>query len=105
MSVMIKIFILFLFASGLVFMFLNQRENIKEWLLYAVIEAEKNFGSKMGKLKLRQVYDEFIFVFPYASKIITFVSFSRLVDLALEEMELLLKSNYKIKEYIEGEKR
>ena len=104
MDIVIRTIIFILFISGVIFLILNQRKNIKEWLLYAVIEAEKSLGSKMGKVKLRQVYDEFILTFPLISKIISFKSFSYLVDLSLNEMEKLLSSNYKLKEYIEGEK-
>ena len=38
----------------------EQRERVKEWLLWAVTEAEKELGSGTGQLKLRQVYDLFL---------------------------------------------
>ena len=34
-----------------------QLAKVKEWLLWAVTEAEKDLGGGTGKLKLRQVYD------------------------------------------------
>ena len=100
MNILIEIIILILFTTGVIFFILNQRKNIKEWLLYAVVEAEKNLGSKTGKIKLRQVYDEFIRTFPIISKIISFNLFSKFVDNALEEMKRILETNETIKEYI-----
>ena len=99
----IFILILILFTLGIFFFFKNQRKNIKEWLLYAVTEAEKNLGSKTGELKLRQVYSEFIALFPIISKIISFDYFSNLVDLALFEMKALIEENHKLNKYVEGE--
>ena len=100
----IFILILILFIAGVIFFLRNQRKNIKEWLLYAVTEAEKNLGSKTGELKLRQVYSEFIALFPIISKIVSFDYFSNLVDLALFEMRVLIEENHKLKKYVEGEK-
>lgn len=102
MNIIIKILILILFLIGLILFVINQRKNIKEWLLYAVISAEKNLGSKMGQVKLRQVYDEFITTFPVVSRLVTFNIFSKMVDISLEEMKKILNSNKKVKEYIEG---
>lgn len=101
MEKIISIVILMLFVTGLVFFVINQRKNIKEWLLYAVIEAEKELGSKTGKIKLRQVYNAFVNTFPVFSKIITFDVFSKLVDSALEEMKKIIETNANCKKYIE----
>ena len=102
MNILIEIIILILFITGVIFFILNQRKNIKEWLLYAVVEAEKNLGSKTGKIKLRQVYDEFIRTFPIISKIISFSLFSSLVDTSLIEMKKILESNTTISQYVNG---
>lgn len=102
MNYWLHILITILFIIGITFFILNERKNIKEWLLYAVIEAEKQLGSKTGKIKLRQVYDDFIKSFPIISKIIPFNTFSSLVDMALDEMKQLLKTNPQCKEYVEG---
>ncbi len=99
----IFILILILFTLGIFFFLKNQKKNIRQWLLYAVIQAEKNLGSKTGELKLRQVYSEFIALFPIISKIISFDYFSNLVDLALFEMKALIEENHKVKKYVEGE--
>lgn len=97
------ILIILLFITGIIFFAINQRKNIKEWLLYAVIEAEKELGSKTGKIKLRQVYNSFINTFPIVSKIISFNVFSSLVDSALVEMKKLLSTNIQCNLYIKGE--
>lgn len=66
---------------------------LKNWLLGAVIEAEKEFGSNTGAIKLRSVYDKFVQRFPWLAKLISFKQFSDYVDEALEEMEQLLSEN------------
>ncbi|MFR6482019.1 MAG: hypothetical protein ACLUPD_10785 [Anaerotignum faecicola] len=48
--------------------FAEQREKVKEWLLLAVTEAEKELGSGTGQLKLRYVYDLFLRRFPAVAK-------------------------------------
>lgn len=80
----------------------KQIEMIKQWLILAVVEAEKKLGEKTGQLKLRYVYDLFIERFKFASKIITFEQFSALVDEALETMRHLIETNIAIADYIGG---
>ena len=79
----------------------EQLAKVKEWLLFAVIEAEKEYGSGTGALKLRSVYNDFCCVFPTVAELITFEVFSSLVDEALDEMKDLLKFNKDIESYIE----
>lgn len=79
----------------------EQIANIKQWLLYAVIEAEQELGGGTGQLKLRQVYDMAIQRFKWLS-VIPFDTFSVWVDEALAEMKKMLAENEKIKELIEG---
>lgn len=79
----------------------EQLEKLKEWLLWAVIEAEKEFGKETGAVKLRYVYNLFVITFPWLEKIISFEKFKLLVTEALERMEKLLTENPKIKEYID----
>lgn len=81
----------------------RQVAKIKEWLLWAVAQAEKKFGSKTGQLKLRYVYDLFTSRFPYAAKFLSFEQFSNLVDEALEKFNRMLESNQKIVEYVNME--
>lgn len=80
----------------------KQIEMIKQWLLLAVIEAEKQLGSGTGTVKLRYVYDLFINRFKFMSKIITFEMFSQLVDEVLETMRHLIETNVAVANYIGG---
>ena len=80
----------------------KQLESIKEWLLWETTEAEKRFGSGTGKLKLRYVYDLFAETFPWLAKIVSFETFSKLVDSALGDMNNLLASNNAVQLYVNG---
>ncbi len=75
---------------------------IKEWLLWAVAEAEKLYGTGTGALKLRYVYDMFLTKFSYLADIISFEDFSKMVDESLNGFRELLKVNEKINTYVEG---
>lgn len=79
-----------------------QLTKVREWLLYAVTEAEKALGGGTGKLKLRYVYDMFVGKFAWIAKFITFDQFSILVDDALDEMRGLLDTNKAIAGYVGG---
>lgn len=78
----------------------EQLSKIKEWLLYAVTEAEKELGSGTGKIKLRYVYDLFLTKFTWLSKIIAFDTFSDMVDEVLETFRTLLNTNTNLQSYI-----
>lgn len=78
----------------------EQIKKIKKWLLWAVIEAEKELGSDTGKIKIVQVYDKFISKFPYLSFIITYAMFEKLVDMAVQEMKELLSASQAIASYV-----
>lgn len=80
----------------------EQLDKVREWLLWAVTEAEKELGGGTGALKLRQVYDLFIIRFPWLAKVISFDMFSALVDDALEEMRELLKTNQAVSAFVNG---
>lgn len=83
----------------------EQINDVKQWLLYAVTEAEKDLGSGTGKLKLRQVYDLFLQRFPIVSRMISFEQFGQYVDDALDEMKRILAGNRQINKYVQtGEK-
>ena len=68
----------------------------KNWLVWAVSEAEKTFGSKTGKLKLRYAYDLAIKQFPILAKCIPFSLFSAMVDNALIIMREMIEKNASI---------
>ena len=79
----------------------KQIEIISEWLLLAVIKAEKELGSGTGQVKLRYVYDLFLDKFKFTAMFISFVQFSNLVDLALVTMKSMISNNNQVKDYIE----
>lgn len=81
----------------------TQLEKVRQWLLYAVIEAEKTYQSGTGRLKLAATYNEFCKVFPSLVTIISFELFSKLVDEALVQMRSLLETNKDIEFYVKGE--
>ena len=81
----------------------EQIEAVKEWLLGAVTRAERELGGGTGRLKLRYVYDLFVTRFPWLAKLITFNTFSGLVDEVLVEMHEMLEKNEAVKIYVEGE--
>jgi hypothetical protein len=71
---------------------LEKISKLKQWLKYAVIEAENKYGSKTGEVKLRFVYDLFMNRFPTLAKILSFEMFSYYVDEALAAMEKMIDS-------------
>lgn len=75
-------------------------EVLKEWLLLAVIQAEKELGGGTGQIKLRFVYDLFLTKFTWLSKLISFEAFGLLVDEALDKMRDMLNSNAELQEYV-----
>lgn len=83
----------------------KQIENLMEWLKIAVVEAEKQFQSGTGQLKLRAVYESAVIAFPWIAKYMTFEKFSQLVDIALVSMREQIEQNEKIREYIEGNEK
>lgn len=80
----------------------SQIAKLKEWLLFAVAEAEKELGGGTGQLKLRYVYDMFVSKFPYLVKFVSFEMFSGLVDEVLEKFRKMLETNVAVKTYVDG---
>lgn len=76
--------------------------NIKEWLKFAVVEAEKELGSGTGQLKLRMVYDMAVKQFPFIVQLIPFNMFGRWVDEALDWMRAQLAENKAAQDYVES---
>ena len=72
----------------------------KNWLVWAVSEAEAVFGSKTGKLKLRYAYELAVERFPMIAKFIPFTLFGKLVDGALDIMRDMIENNKNIAEAI-----
>lgn len=79
----------------------EQITKVREWLLYAVVAAEKEFGSGTGQLKLRSVYDLFVSRFGWIAKVVPFEVFSGWVDEALATAEGWLKDNEAIANYVQ----
>ena len=79
----------------------KQIEIVLEWLLLAVVKAEKELGNGTGQIKLRFVYDLFIDKFKFLSMVISFERFSLLVDQALDAMKDMIANNQQVKNYIE----
>lgn len=77
-------------------------QKVREWILMAVIDAEKYFGSDTGVYKLRYVYDIFVSKFSWLVVLVSFETFSDLVDDALIDMKSILSSNQKMYEYVYG---
>ena len=75
----------------------------KEWMLWAVTQAEAELGSGTGQLKLRAVYDLFVQRFPAVAKAISFDTFMIWVDEALIEMREMLKQNKAVQELVKGD--
>lgn len=80
----------------------EQIAKLKEWLLFAVTEAEKELGSGTGQLKLRYVYDKFVSKFPYLVQFIPFETFSKLVDEVLVKFREMFNTNKNIKLYVDS---
>lgn len=82
----------------------NQKiDDVKQWLRYAVTEAEKKLKSGTGQLKLRMVYDMFLDKYPELRKFITFERFSDWVDEALIWLDKQLETNINLREYVYGD--
>ena len=78
----------------------EQIDQVKEWLLYAVMAAEKELGSGTGAIKLRFVYDMFVTKFPLMVALIPFSTFSEFVDEALDKLKDLLATSPELRLYL-----
>lgn len=97
-------------VAGAVYKFFNmpseeQKKKVKEWLIWACIEAEKALESGTGQLKLRKVYDAFIAVpsFSWIAKMVSFDTFSEWVTEALEKAKTMIVNNPDLARYVYGE--
>ena len=80
----------------------TKRANAKEWLKYAVLQAEKALGTKTGQAKLRMVYDMFVQQFPWFATFISFNTFSAWVDEAVKWLDNQIENNPQVKAFITG---
>ena len=79
---------------------IKQPAKIKEWLIWAVTQAEKDLGSGTGQMKLRKVYDMFTSKYKFISMFVTFDIFSKWVDSALDIMREMINTNPNIESYV-----
>lgn len=100
----LQIIIFAIFAAAVVaaviWLAVNEKRRLAEWLLLAVTDAEKSLGAGTGQLKLRRVYDWFTDKFTVVSLFIGFEQFSGLVDIALEKMRTMLAENIAAADYV-----
>ena len=78
--------------------------NLIEWLVDKVGDAEAYFGSETGQLKLRSVYNAFVTNRPILAIFVSFDKFNDYVDEALKKFEAMLSENGKIKEWYDKQK-
>lgn len=97
--------------GGAVYRFLGQpskkqKEKIKEWLIWACIEAERTLQSGTGQLKLREVWNLFcgVSAFRWVARIISFDTFSGWVTEALAKVKRMLVENPRLASYVYGDK-
>lgn len=83
----------------------EQNKKVREWLVWACIEAEKELQSGTGQLKLRKVYNVFcaVPVFTWVARAVSFELFSDWVSDALIIMKKMLISNASLAEYVYGD--
>lgn len=83
----------------------KQQEKVKEWLIWACIEAERLLQSGTGQLKLREVWNLFCAVpaFTWIAKIISFEIFSIWVSESLKTVKGMLISNKTLATYVYGD--
>lgn len=83
----------------------KQKEKIREWLIWACIEAERELQSGTGQLKLREVWNKFCTIpaFTSVAKFITFELFSEWVKSALVRAKEMLVTNRNLSAYVYGD--
>lgn len=106
-QIIVAIVIIVIAAVGGIYYFVKLPKekrvaNIKEWLKYAVVEAEKALGSGTGQIKLRMVYDMAVKQFSWLTDLVPFETFSTWVDEALVWMNQQLEENKAAQEYVEA---
>lgn len=81
----------------------EQIENIKHWLVWLCIEAEKELQTGTGQAKLKRVYSVVCTTFTWVVKLITFEEFSKYTDDALLEAKTMIVNSPKLAEWIYGD--
>ena len=94
---------LVIFIFGLLHTIIKKPGQIKKWLINACIVAEQSLGSGTGQVKLHQVYNAFVAKYPYFSLFISFETFSKWVDEALEQIREWIENNDKIASLVQDD--
>ena len=81
----------------------EQLIKVREFLLWAVTEAERIYGGKTGNLKKAYAYKLFCEYFPSFVAVVPFDIFEKMVDSALVQMRHLIETNVSIKNYVQWE--
>lgn len=79
-----------------------KRENLRQWLRWAVAKAEQDLGGGTGELKLRKVYDLAVTRFPWVGTIYPFSFFKKDVEEALTWFKKQLESNESVTNIIKN---
>lgn len=94
---MLLVFIVVKAVSSFINMSRSKKvDSVKEWLKYAVTQAEIKFGSGTGQLKLRSVYNLALGKFPWLGAFVSFDTFSLWVDEALDWLNKEIDENESI---------
>lgn len=102
----VEIIVVLLVALGIYIKAKNLiANNLIEWLVDKVGDAEAYFGSKTGQLKLRSVYDTFVISRPILAAFISYDKFKGYVDAALKKFEEMLSENGAIKEWYDNQSK
>lgn len=97
------IIVLLVLVCGVI-TFFKDKKNLKNTLLYLCTEAEKQYGSKTGQIKLSYTWDQACRAFPFLTKFLTFDMFSKMVDKCLANFKNMVASNERVAEYVGIEK-
>ncbi|MBO5473584.1 MAG: hypothetical protein J6A08_07355 [Lachnospiraceae bacterium] len=83
----------------------KQQAKVKEWLIWACIEAEKALQIGTGQAKLRKVYEAFVSIpaFSWIARVISFDTFSEWVNDALAEAKVMMINSGALAKYVYGE--
>ena len=81
----------------------DKKQALREWLKWAVLWAEKEYGGKTGAIKLREVWSKALQTFPWLVRCVSFEQFSFLVDEALEWLKNQIESNEAVKQFINSD--
>lgn len=94
-------YVIYIIAAIVVVLLSLYLMGFRNWLVYAVTDAETALGSKTGQLKLRWAYDLALSKYPILAKIMPYSLFDWFVGSALKVMRKMLE-NQSIAEIVEG---